>query len=53
MRIEPKNVSFPTQKTHLKTFEGTFNVYRRFSKDFFQRAIPLNAMTPAEVPPYK
>jgi len=51
--IESKNVSFATQKTRLKSFKGTFNVYRRFSKDFFQRAVPLNAMTPAEVPPYK
>jgi len=46
-----KNASYPTTKTPLNIFFGMSNVYRRFFKDFAERAKPLNAMTGAQVPP--
>ena len=46
-----KHASFPTTKTHLKTFLVTCNVYRHFVKDFAKRAKPLNAMTRADILP--
>jgi len=45
------NASFPTTKTPLNIFLAMCIVYRRFFKDFAERAKPLNAMTGAEVPP--
>jgi len=46
-----KQAKFPTTKTQLKSFLGMCNVYRRFIKDFAQRAKPLNALTKTEIPP--
>jgi len=42
-----KHAKFPTTKTQLKSFLGMCNVYRRFVKDFAERAKPLNALTRA------
>jgi len=46
-----KHASFPTTKTQLESFLGMCNVYRCFLKNFAKRAMPLNAMTRAEIPP--
>jgi len=46
-----KHAKFRTTKTHLKSFLGMCNVYRRFVKGFAKRAKPLNALIRAEIPP--
>jgi len=46
-----KHAKLPTARTQLKSFLGMCNVYRRFVKDFANRAKPLNALTRADIPP--
>jgi len=46
-----KYAKLPTTRTQLKSFLGVCNVYRRFHKDFAQRAKPLNALKSSDIPP--
>lgn len=46
-----KRATFPKTKTHMKSFLGACNVYRRFVKDFAKRARPLTELTKNDVGP--